>query len=149
MHAIIFVTPFDADTRQVNARTGRYGFGHVAIWGGDVSDNDPIVIDSSIGAGVTMRRLRDCTRGAPTSTLFLDAELGKWVYCRAMGCIGAPYDYGGLILSRSRDDAFTCSGLVACALPLQLAVRCRPRRGPTSPNDVARGLGVPPWSPKP
>lgn len=148
-HAIVFVTPFDADTSAVNLATGRHGFGHVALWGGHVEHGQPIVLDSALGIGVSLRPLQECTHLAPHRALYLDDALGAWLFARALRCLGKPYDYGGLFRERARDDAFTCSGLVACALPVQLEVRCRPRRGPVSPNDLARGLGVPRWSPAP
>lgn len=149
-HALLFVTPFDADTWAVNAATGSHGFGHVAVWGGQFNGDIPIVLDSSTTVGgVSLRPLPAMTRGAPYFPLYLDDELGGWIFRRAMKCIGAPYDYGGLFRGRPRDDAFTCSGLVACSLPVQLQHRCRPVRGPVSPNDIARTLGVPRWSPEP
>ena len=149
-HAILFVTPFDADTSAVNLATGRHGFGHVALWAGTVENMQPIVLDSSIAeGGVRFRPLREMTRDVPHVTLWLDDELGAWIFRRAMACIGAPYDYKGLFSGTVRPDAFTCSGLVCCALPVQLERRCRPKRGPVSPNDLARGLGVPKWNPTP
>lgn len=151
-HAILFVTPFDADTGAVNVATGRHGFGHVAIWGGDMQGNEPVVIDASMTEGcVATRPLRSMTRGKPFATLKLDDELGKFVYRRALDCIGAPYNYRGLFSTDVRSDAFTCSGLVCCALPLHIAERCRDvaRRmtvKPVSPNAIAIALGVKKWS---
>lgn len=152
-HAILFVRPFDADTSAVNAATGRHGFGHVALWSGFVEDGEPIVLDSSTSypgnpGGVQFRPMTAMTRGVPVVHLWLDDHLGQLMLRKAIRCIGAPYDYGGLLRPRRRDDAFTCSGLICCALPLHLDRRCRPRGPlPVSPNDIARGLGVPRWSP--
>jgi hypothetical protein len=149
-HAILFVTPFDADTWAVDRWTGRHGFGHVALWSGIVEGGQPIVLDSSLTEqGVTFRPLLDMTRGVPYATLELDDKLGQWMLARAIRCVGQPYDYGGLLRGRVNDDAFTCSGLLCCALPVQLERRCRPAKGPVSPNDLARGLGVPKWSRRP
>lgn len=148
-HAIIFVTPFDADTSAVNLATGRHGFGHIALWGGQTDGDRPIVLDSSIGQGVGFRPLHAMTRGVPYVPLYLEDDMGAWIFRRAMRCIGSPYDYGGLWRGRVRGDAFTCSGLVACALPVQIQAQCRPQTRPVSPNDIARGLGVPKWSPSP
>lgn len=144
-HAILYVTPFDADTSAVNVATGRHGFGHVALWAGDLDGDHPIVLDSSIGNGVGFRRLDHMTRGVPFVAQYLDDRLGAHVFAKAMRCIGAPYHYRGLFSAEVRSDAFTCSGLICCALPVQLEQQCRPRRGPVSPNDLARGLGVPKW----
>ncbi len=149
-HAILFVTPFCADTWAVDRATGRWGFGHVALWSGIIERAQPMVLDASTTSGqVGFRPLAAMTRGARYATLELDDELGNWMLARAMRCIGKPYDYGGLLRGRRTDAAFTCSGLVCCALPLQLEQRCRPPEGPVSPNDLARGLGVPKWSPTP
>lgn len=147
-HAILFVTPFDADTRGVNLGTGRHGFGHVALWPKLVEGGEPIVLDSSIGNGVGFRPMMEMTRGAPFSTLWLDDAMGDWIFRRALRCCGFPYDYAGLFRGRKSDVAFTCSGLVCCSLPIHLEQRCRPDYGPVSPNDLARGLGVPKWSSK-
>lgn len=146
-HAILYVTPFDPDTAAVNRLTGSYGYGHVALWGGDMDGDMPIVLDSSIGNGVGFRRLDVMTRGVPYVSQFLDDRLGARVFAKAMACIGARYHYWGLVSGRVSPDAFTCSGLVCCALPLHLEKMCRPSRGPVSPNDIARSLGVPKWSP--
>jgi len=149
-HAILFVTPFDADTSGVNIGTGRHGFGHVALWSGIVERGKPIVLDSSMTlGGVAFRPLDEMTREKPYSALWLDDRLGDWMFRRTMRCLGAPYDFGGLFRGRKRSDTFTCSGLICCALPIQLEQRCRPKRGPVSPNDLARGLGVPKWSSTP
>ena len=150
-HAILFVRPFDADTKAVDLGTGRHGFGHVALWAGDIHNDQPIVLDSSIGNGVGFRPLREMTRGVPYVALYLDDALGRRIFDRALGCIGAPYHYGGLFSSTPSVDAYTCSGLVACALPHHLAVRCREIAGrfPVSPNAIAKGLRVPKWSPSP
>lgn len=146
-HAILFVVPFDADTAAVNLASGRHGFGHVALWSGIVERRQPMVLDASLTTGrVSFRPLASMTRGAPYATLELGDELGQWVFERALRCVGKPYDTGGLLRGRRNDDAFTCSGLVCCALPLPLEQRCRPPEGPVSPNDLARGLGVPKWS---
>lgn len=148
-YALLFVTPFDADTSAVDLATGRHGFGHVALWPGIVEDGQPVVLDSSIGNGVGFRPLRSMTRDAPYYAMPLDEKLGEWIFSRAMRCLGSPYDYAGLIRRRVNEDAFTCSGLICCALPLQLEQLCRPKRRPVSPNDIARGLGVPRWSSHP
>lgn len=150
-HAILFVTPFDADTKAVDLATGRHGFGHVALWNSTFERTRPMVLDSSIAEGVKFRPLEAMTRGAPYYRLDLDDALGAWIFARAVRCIGKPYDYRGLFLGRRTDAAFTCSGLVCCALPVQLEQRCRrlaaERPGPStvSPNDLARASGVPPW----
>lgn len=152
-HAILFVRPFDADTWLVDGATGSHGFGHVALWNGIVERGEPLVLDSSTRAlpglpkgGVSIRPLRQMTLGAEYFSLEIGDELGNWMLARALRCIGKPYDYGGLLRGRRHDSAFTCSGLVCCALPLPLEQRCRPPEGPVSPNDLARGLGVPKWS---
>lgn len=147
-HAILFVTPFDDDTAVVNRVTGRWGYGHVALWSGIIERGHPMVLDASTVLGkVSFRPLTHMTRGAPYATLPLGPELGQWMLRRAVRCIGAKYDTGGLFLSRKRDDAYTCSGLICCALPMQIAARCQPSVGPVSPNDIARALGVPRWTP--
>ena len=84
--------------------------------------------------------------GAPYEMLPLHDMLGEWMFARAARCVGKPYDYSGLVRSRVTDEAFTCSGLICCALPVQLERRCRPKNRPVSPNDLARGLGVRKWS---
>lgn len=145
-YALLFVTPFDTDTLWVDRATGGYGYGHVALWNGTFSGDTPIVLDSSMTQnGVFLRPLLDMTRGVPYQTLRLDDRLGEWVYSRAMRCLGAKYDFAGLMRRRAKADAYTCSGLVCSALPRQLADRCRHRWRPISPNDIARGLNVPPW----
>lgn len=149
-YAILFVTPFDADTWLVNRATGRHGFGHVALWGGQIERAQPIVLDASTTLKrVDFRPLPEMTRGAPYYMFPLDLELGRWIFTRALRCVGKPYDHRGLFLGRRTDAAFTCSGLVCCALPAQLERQCRPPSGPVSPNDLARGLGVPRWGGKP
>lgn len=150
-HAILFVRPFDADTTAVSMVCGRWGFGHVALWAGDVVGDQPIVLDSSIGNGVGFRPLREMTRGVPYVSLWLDDALGARIFARALRCIGAPYHYRGLFSSEPSPGAYTCSGLVACALPHHLSDRCRRLAGtfPVSPNAIAKGLGVPKWSPTP
>lgn len=149
-HALLFVTPFDADTWAVDRATGSHGFGHVAIWTGIIERGQPLVLDSAIGIGVGFRPLLAMTRGARYAKLDLQPELGAWIFARALRCVGKPYDNGGLFRGRRNDAAFTCSGLVCCALPVQLEQHCRElarnNRGPISPNDLARGLGVPKWS---
>lgn len=150
-HAILFVRPFDADTRAVSFVCGAWGFGHVALWAGDTDGTQPLVLDSSIGNGVGFRPLREMTRGVPYVTRWLDDDFGARLFARALRCIGAPYHYRGLFSAEPSADAFTCSGLIACALPHHLADRCRKIAGrmPVSPNAVARGLGVPKWRPTP
>jgi hypothetical protein len=154
-HAILFVTPTDADTRAVNVATGSHGFGHVALWGGDIAGGQPIVLDSSMTRKcVSFRPMREMTEGKPYEALYLDDALGGMIFRRALRCIAAPYHFRGLFSSEIRDDAFTCSGLVACALPAHLGERCRqvaatlPFKA-VSPNAIAIALGVPKWSPKP
>lgn len=150
-HALLFVTPFDADTWAVDRATGSHGFGHVAIWAGIVERGQPIVLDASLTTGdVGFRPLLAMTRGVGYHKHDLDDALGNWIFARALRCVGKPYDTAGLFRGRRNDEAFTCSGLVCCALPVQLEQRCRDlaanNRGPVSPNDLARGLGVPKWS---
>lgn len=146
-HAILFVTPFDADTRMVNRFTGRHGYGHVALFSGIYEGDTAIVLDSSMTEGcVGFRPLLDMTRGVPYHSMWIDDQLGNFMLKRAMRCLGSPYDFGGLFRARARDDAFTCSGLIRCALPQHLVEQCRPTgRFGFSPNDLARGLGVPRW----
>lgn len=151
-HAILFVRPFDADTKAVNLGTGGHGFGHVALWGGDVQGDQPIVLDASMTERcVAFRPLHQMTRGVPYVALYLDDRLGERIFARALECIDAPYNFGGLFRHAPRDDAFTCSGLVCRALPAHLAERCRAQAGlfPVSPNAIARAMKVPKWSPKP
>lgn len=148
-HAILFVTPFDVDMVAVNVATGSHGFGHVALWGGHVVGTDPIVLDAALGVGVGFRRMSEMTRGVPYVSLYLDDGLGSYVFARAMSKLGCPYDYGGLIRPRYNPGAFTCSGLVCSSLPPQMREACRVPGRPISPNDIARGLGVPPWRPAP
>lgn len=147
-HAILFVTPNDADTRAVDMATGRHGFGHVALWSGIFDGGVPIVLDASMAEKrVGFRPLAAMTLGVPYFPLWIDSGLGSQMFHRAMQCIGAPYDYAGLFRRRLRDDAFTCSALIACALPIHIARRCtHPSWRPIAPNDIARGLGVPRWS---
>lgn len=147
-HAIVFVTPFDADTSLVNRLTGRHGYGHVALWSGIYDPHgQPLVLDASIALEqVAFRPLDAMALGAPYELFALDDMLGEWMFNRAVRCVGRPYDYHGLVRSRVTDAAFTCSGLICCALPVQLERRCRPRGRPVSPNDLARGLGVRRWS---
>lgn len=157
-HAILFVTPFDLDTHGVNIVTWRHGFGHVALWSGLVERGEPIVLDSSIRSstnegGVQFRPLLAMTRGVKYAKLELDEQLGRYMLHRALACIGKPYDTGGLFRGRRNDSAYTCSGLICCALPIQLETRCREvaasMRRPVSPNSIAIALGVPKWSPSP
>lgn len=148
-HAIIFCTPFDVDMIAVNLATGGYGYGHVALWGGQVQGDEPIVLDASMEHGVGFRRLMAMTRGFPYRAHYLDDTLGDYVFARALAKIGAPYDFTGLLRPRYRPDAATCSALVGASLPPQLRAACQPPRRPISPNDLARGLGVPPWSIEP
>lgn len=144
--ALLFVTPFDSDTRAVDLATGRYGYGHVALWGGQLArDHEPIVLDAAIDAGVTMRRLRAMTRGAPYRRAELDDDLGCFIFQRACAQIGRPYDFAGLARRRLRSDRFTCSGLIAACLPQHLRDRIEVRRRPIAPNDLARLFGVPSW----
>lgn len=150
-HAILFVTPFDADTKAVDVATGSHGYGHVALWGGDTHGHAPVVLDASMTEGrVAMRPLQQMTRGKPFFALHVDDALGTLLYRRAIECIGAPYNYRGLFSTEVRTDAFTCSGLVCCALPLHLAERCREvarslRFKAVSPNAIAMALGVSRW----
>ena len=145
-HALLFVTPFDPDTKWVDRLTGSYGYGHVALWNGTYTGDVPIVLDSSVKmGGVFLRPLSEMTGGVPYRSLRLDNALGRWVYSRAMRCLGANYDYGGLVSRASRDGLYTCSGLVASCLPRHISDRCRHRWRPISPNDLARGLNVPRW----
>lgn len=153
-HALLFVTPFDADTWMVDRTTGAHGFGHVAIYSGIIERQQPMVLDASLTTGdVGFRPLAAMTRGAPYYKHELDDALGAWVFERALRCVGKPYDRAGLVRARRNDDAFTCSGLVCCALPVQLEQRCRElaarNRGPVSPNDLARAFGVPKWGSRP
>jgi hypothetical protein len=157
-YAIIFVTPFCFDTKAVNFATGRHGYGHVALWAGQMTnvpltgpgsnaEFEPIILDSSIGIGVSFRPLLEMTRGVGYRKHWLSDELGQWVFARALDCVGAPYDYGGLLARRVTDEAYTCSGLICCALPEHIARACRPRGRPVAPNDLARYFGVPKWVP--
>ena len=151
-HALLFVRPFDADTWTVDRMTGSHGFGHVAIWAGTVERNQPIVLDANtITKDVDFRPLSAMTRGAKYHRHDLDDAMGAWIFARALRCIGKPYDFGGLFRGRRSDAAFTCSGLVCCALPLQLEQRCRAiaaqQRRPVSPNAIAIACGVPRWTP--
>ena len=144
--ALLFVTPFDSDTRAVDLATGRYGYGHVAIWGGQMTrDHEPIVLDAAIDVGVTMRRLRAMTRGAPFRHVALDEALGCFIFERAAALVGRPYDFVGLAKRRLRSDRFTCSGLVAACMPHHLRARLEPKRRPIAPNDLAQLFGVPSW----
>lgn len=151
-HALLFVRPFDADTWMVDRATGSHGFGHVAIWAGIVERGQPLVLDASMTTGdVGFRPLRSMTRGAAYHKHDLDAELGAWIFARALRCVGKPYDFMGLVRGRRSDEGYTCSGLVCCALPLQLEQRCRQiaamQRRPVSPNAIAIACGVPRWTP--
>lgn len=150
-YAIIFVTPFDADTKAVDLATGLHGYGHVALWGGDMHGHEPVILDSSMTEGcVAMRPLHEMTRDKPFFALHIDDALGSLMYRRAVECVGAPYHYRGLFSTEIRNDAFTCSGLVCCALPLHIAERCREtarqlRFKAVSPNAVAMTFGVDRW----
>lgn len=153
-HAILFVTPFDLDTRAVNFGTGGHGYGHVALWSGIVERARPIILDASLTTGeVGFRPLAAMTRGAAYHRYDLDDLMGDWIFERALRCVGKPYDTAGLFRGRRSDAAFTCSGLVCCALPLQLEQRARAiadrMRRPVSPNALAIALGVPAWRPQP
>lgn len=146
--SLLFVTPYDADTRLVDLATGRHGYGHVAIWGGHVGsrtpqfpDGEPVVFDAGIGYGVGFRAL-SIACPAPFRELKLDQHLGRWIWRRAVACAGSEYDYAGLIRGRKTTDRFTCSGLVACALPEHMR-SALPKR--VSPNDLARYFKVPAW----
>lgn len=148
-HAILFVTPFDADTAAVNRLTGGHGFGHVALWNGLRDGDTPIVLDSSMTHKcVSFRRLPEMTQGVPYHSHELPTDLGRWMFDRALSCLGKPYDFAGLFRKRRNDDAFTCSGLVCCALPAHLERHCRSLAGslPVSPNAIARAFGVPRWN---
>ncbi len=151
-HAIVFVTPTDADTTLVDIGTGRHGYGHVALWSGIYSNAEPIVLDSSmVRSCVSFRPLEEVTCGMPYVTWPLDERLGEYMFRRAMRCVGKPYDYAGLIKTRVSDDAFTCSGLVCRAMPAQLDRQCRKVASTltfktVSPNAIAIALGVPKWT---
>ncbi len=139
---LIFVTPYDSDTRLVNLATGRHGYGHVAIWAGHEDQaGEPVVFDAGIGYGVGFRPF---SVACPSSTrsVKLDEHLGRWVWTRALRCAGLEYDYVGLVRGRRATHAFTCSGLVACALPPHMRNELPDR---VSPNDLARYFGVPAW----
>jgi hypothetical protein len=157
--SLLFVTPYDADTRLVNLTTGRHGYGHVSIWAGHVCSEagcssrvsgsaegepgEPMVFDSGIGYGVGFRPLSVATGGAPFRELKLDATLGRWIWHRATSCSGCEYDYAGLVRSRRPTKSYTCSGLVASCLPEH--IRCE-LPGRVSPNDLARYFNVPRWA---
>src|SRR5688500_16152808 len=97
--SLLFVTPYDADTRLVNLTTGRHGYGHVSIWGGHVCEGlscipgEPMVFDSGIGYGVGFRPLSVATGGAPFHEFKIDGALDNWVWSRATACTGCEYDY--------------------------------------------------------
>lgn len=143
---LLFVTPYDADTRLVDLATGRYGYGHVSIWGGHVAaptaafpDGEPMVFDAGIGYGVGFRPI---SVACPSTfrKLELDRHLGRWVWRRALACAGSMYDYVGLVRGRRAQTKYTCSGLVACSLPEHIRMELPAR---VSPNDIARYFGVP------
>jgi hypothetical protein len=138
---LVFVSPYDADTRLVDRATGSYGYGHVAMWAGHVSNGEPMVFDAGIGYGVGFRPY-SIACAAPTRSYELDEHLSRWVWRRALQYDGCTYDYKGLVLGRRPIDAFTCSGLVAACLPEHM--RCE-LPGRVSPNDLARYFNVPPW----
>lgn len=141
--AIVLVRPFDADTRAVDLATGRWGFGHVALYGCELDAHaHPLVIDSCIARGVVRRRLDAMARGALYYFVPLPREAGRAAYERAIARLGRPYHYGGLFLRKPRPDMHTCSSLILECLPADMAARIKFRRH-VSPNDIARSLGVP------
>lgn len=140
--SLLFVTPYDVDTRLVNLATGRYGYGHVSIWAGHLSQDEPIVLDSGIGYGVGFRPLSIATGRAPFHEIQLDETLSSWIWRRALARIGCEYDYAGLVRSRRPTECYTCSGLVACCLPEHIR-EALPER--VSPNDLAKHFGAPKW----
>lgn len=145
-YAIVFVTPFDLDTKAVDLATGRHGYGHVALWAGHMTkDDEPIVLDSAIGLGVSFRTLSQMSRGVPCRKKMLSESLGQWVFNRAVQCVGCEYDYGGLMRRRVSEDSYTCSGLICCSLPEHIQRAARPAGRPIAPNDLARHFGVPRW----
>lgn len=149
---LIFCTPFDLDTKAVDLATGRWGYGHVALWAGQMTkppegQAEPLVLDSGIGVGVSFRTLTAMAKGAPVRKHLLCAPLGEWIFLRALEHVGKPYDYTGLLASRPSEDAYTCSGLICCAMPEHMSKEARPRGRPVSPNDLARYFGVPKWAP--
>lgn len=139
---LVFVTPYDADTRLVNRMTGSYGYGHVAIWAGHSEDGQPVVFDAGIGYGVGFRPFAVACPG-PVRTCELDEHLSRWLWSRALQYNGCSYDYRGLLVKRRPTEAFTCSGLVAACLPEHM--RCE-LPGRVSPNDLAYYFNVPPWT---
>jgi hypothetical protein len=142
--AIVFVRPFDADTKAVDLATGRWGFGHVALFGCELDEfRQPLVVDAAIAYGVVRRRLVDMARGAGYTFFLLPKGVGLAAYTLAAERLGQPYHYGGLFgRAPGQDDRATCSGLVYDCLPPGIRAGIKFRRHP-SPNDLARSLGVP------
>jgi hypothetical protein len=140
--SLLFVPPYDADTRLVDLATGRHGYGHVAIWGGLSDADGPVVFDAGIGYGVGFRSLTIATSGRSFFERRLDEHLGRWVWNRAVACAGCEYDYAGLVRSRRSMGRYTCSGLVASCMPEHIRADLP---GRCSPNDLARYFDVPPW----
>lgn len=138
--ALVFVAPYDSDTRIVNLATGRYGYDHVALWGGHMKSGEPMLLDAGIGWGVGFRPQSLCAPGRSRSTE-LGRELSCWIWRRAMAEVGCAYDYVGLVRSRRPCGRYTCSGLVAACLPEHMRIELP---GRVSPNDLARYFGVPP-----
>lgn len=139
--SLLFVPPYDADTRLVDRLTGRHGYGHVAIWGGQTSEGEPVVFDAGIGYGVGFRPL-SVACGKLFRELRLTDPLGEWIWSRALAHVGGGYDYAGLVRSRAQTTRFTCSGLVASCMPAHMRAELP---GRCSPNDIARYFGVPAW----
>ncbi len=137
--ALVFVAPYDGDTHIVNFMTGRYGYGHVALWAGHMQSHQPMLLDSGIGYGVGFRSANVATGGAQTRTVDLDVSLSRWVWRRALSFVGCEYDYVGLVRGR-QCEKFTCSGLVATCLPAHMRFELPPK---VSPNDLARYFGAP------
>jgi hypothetical protein len=142
MHGIVFVTPFDADTRMVDRITGKLGFGHVALACGEIDRHGrPIVIDSSIAAGGVFRRpLKLVLRGAEFSVVEIDGI--EEAYAHAATRIGEPYHFGSLLGRAPREGCSTCSHLVWTCLSPELREKVTPWRAGwcVSPNDLFRGL---------
>jgi hypothetical protein len=140
---IVCIAPFDRDTRAVDWATGRLGYGHVALAGGETDDfGRTLVVDSStVTGGVYRRPLLDVVRRSRFRVLELEDCAG--CYGRALEHLGEPYDFRALVGFRPRAGYWTCSGLVHACLPGQLRVRVKPWRAGWSvaPNDIVRAFG--------
>lgn len=139
---IVLVEPFDLDTAAVDRVTGGHGYGHAAIFLGEVDrDGRPVAIDSSIAAGGVFRRLLSAIVRHVAFVVLPVAGVER-AYARAAARVGEPYDTRALWGWAPRDGCATCSHLVWSCLDRRPRARVRPwREGwSVSPNCLFRAF---------